>query len=112
MKRNFDAVMLDLHGKPYDKANENLKTLGDICLIAFQNQARGDDALTGPQKLAQYKLASKIVKGGIIELDAPELTLLQERMALTMPAVIYGRAMELLEADPAETPPPPEIPVI
>lgn len=106
MKRNLDTVMLDLHGKPYTAGTgdnpEKQTTLGDVCLIAFQSAARGDDAQTGPEKVALYKLASKIVKGGVVELEAEEVTLMKDRLAKTIQAMAYGQAAELLDKDYVE----------
>ena len=96
MKRNLETVMTDIHGKPYD----DVTTLGKICLLAFQTPARSDEALTGPEKLAQYVLATKLVKGGTVDLSAEDITLIKDRLAKTIQALAYGRACELLEADP------------
>ena len=95
MKRNFDAPMTDLEGNEYaDKA-----TLKTVALLAFQSPAKGDDTASGQEKLAQYMLASKIVKGGVIDLTAEEITQLKDRLAKTIQALAYGKAVELLEKD-------------
>jgi hypothetical protein len=95
MKRNFDAPMTDLLGNPYaDSA-----TLKTVCLLAFQSPAKGDDSLSGQEKLAQYVLASKVVKGGVVDITAEDITLLKDRLAKTIQTLAYGKAVELLESD-------------
>lgn len=98
MKRNFDAPILNLEGKPFD-GNPTLKT---ICFMAINAQAMGDERMTGDEKLKLFAVVSKVTSGGIVDLKAEDIAVLKERIGKTMFPVIVGRAFELLDADPSE----------
>lgn len=124
MKRNFDTVLMGLDGQPlkdgqpkyrrdktgapvYDEATSEPiiitpakdATLKSVSFVAMRSTLRGDDNMSGDDKLKLYALGHKLVNGGIVDVTAEEVALLCDRIARTYDFVTYGRAKELLDAD-------------
>lgn len=126
MKRNFNATILDLDGKPMKDGPGKLKrradgsivfdeatsepivlepakdaTLKSVAFGAMRAQTPGDDAMSGADKLAQYVLADKIARSedGIVDLSTEDITRLCERIGKVYDFVTYGRARDLLNQD-------------
>lgn len=95
MNRNFNAPMLDLEGNPYADA----ATLKSVAFAAVQAQLEGDERLDVDSKMRIYTLAGKIVRGGIVEVSAEDLTLMKARIAKAYPPLVMGEAFRLLEED-------------
>jgi hypothetical protein len=95
MNRNFDAPMLDLDGKPYtDKA-----TLKSVVFGAIQAQLMGDEQMSTDVKLRLYTVASKIAKGGVVEVSVEDLALIKDRVGRAYSPLVVGEAFRLLEQD-------------
>lgn len=95
MKRNFNAIILNLEGQPFDGS----PTLKTIAFMAISAQALGDDRMTGDEKLKLYAVGTKVAAGGVVDLKAEEIAVLKDRIGKTMFPVIVGRAFDLLDAD-------------
>ena len=96
MKRDFDTVLLNLMGKPFDD-NATLQT---VCLMVLTAQLDSDRSQSVQAKLACYKLAQKLLPGGIVDVTSEEITLLKDRVGAMCSVIVVGRVFDLLEADP------------
>lgn len=95
MKRNLDAPILDLEGRPF----EDQATLKTVSFLAATASLPSDQNLSVSSKLELYSLAQKLHTGGEVDLTAEEISLLKDRIGKTFASVIViGRAFELLEA--------------
>lgn len=96
MKRNFDTVIKDIDGKPFADGTVTLKTL---VITSIQIEAAGDERMPVTEKVDLFKIASKVVGGGDVELSAEEIAIIKARIGKTLKPIFVGRAFELLEAD-------------
>lgn len=97
MKRNLEAPILDLDGKPLpDEA-----TLKSVLFLAVTTPQKDDDRLDVKKKLELYSLAQKVHAGGEVDFTAEEIAALKDRVAkVFVHVVVVGRTFELLESDP------------
>lgn len=103
MKINFDAQLYDLdnrpifEGKPDEQKEVTLKTVSINAMLTPTSPGPNQPSENGRSKLKNYKLAKNINKGGIVELEAEEISSLKEKIGKIYSAIIVGSAYELLE---------------
>lgn len=100
MKRNFDAPLKTIDGEDFKLDGGEAFTLKKICLGAIGATLPGDDAMDGEKKFNLYKLASRINKGGLVDVTAEEISTLKARIAKAYTVFAVGAAFTLLEAEP------------
>ena len=96
MKISFSTTFTDLiDGKPIEDQGV-VMTLGIIGTRALmQMDPKAEEP--GEQKVKDFQLAQKIVKGGEIEITADEATRLKHRIAKFFGPIIVGQAWPLLD---------------
>lgn len=109
MKRDFSTVLRNLRGeiirvedptRPRPEGEEPPPaTLAFVATEALMQHVRGDENMSGEQKLRLYRLAGKVVHGGVVEVTAEEIALLKERIGKGYGPNIVGPAYELLDTD-------------
>jgi hypothetical protein len=91
--------------KPVVKEEAKDMTMGGIAFAIVRNLTEADDKASGDVKLARFKLADKIMKGGVADLDTGDVTMLKARAdKVLQDIVMYARFVEWLEADPEPAP--------
>ena len=103
MKIDFSQVITDLHGngmkEQYPTADDKIAvrdmTLNNALVgaLSFENR---ESKLSETEKVRRFELATRIVKGGEIEIDLDDAKLLQEAANEVYGVVIYGRIKEIL----------------
>ena len=96
------AEITDLDNKPInegDGADAKTVTLGGLLLRCLLLPLRGDDSLTGDQKVKVAMLAHKIHGKEDADLTAEEVTLLKDRSGKAFTPLIVMRIWALI--DPA-----------
>lgn len=93
MRYNLDLPILQIDGTEFEPPMRLVTTVFSSLVTAM----RGDEQLTGEQKLAHYALAQRIHKGGIVDLKAEEVAIIKERAGKLFFTQVYGRLVELLE---------------
>jgi hypothetical protein len=107
MKRNFDTIVLDMAGVPFndgDKSTPELKiplSMKSVAIAVLMGMHEADKNIGGEEKLKRYLLATKINAGGEIELTAEEVTELKRLVGRGWPTPIVGPAYEFFEKDEA-----------
>jgi hypothetical protein len=98
MKINFSHTFTDIiDGKPIEDQGV-VMTLGLIGTRALmQIDPKAEEP--GEQKVKDFQLASRIVKGGDIEITAEEATRLKQRIAKFFGPIIVGQAWPLLDGN-------------
>ncbi|MDE2343054.1 MAG: hypothetical protein KGL63_06625 [Betaproteobacteria bacterium] len=97
MKRNLDAPLIDLEGKPFEDGS----TLRTVCFNAVVANFPDDANLKPEDKLRLYGLAKKIYPGGNVDFSAEDLTLIKARVAKSYSSLVMGVIYEMLDADPS-----------
>lgn len=96
MKRNLNVPLRDLEGKPYEDA----ETLRDLVYLALKATLPPDEKSTIAEKAKIFSLAMRCVQGGVIEVDAPELKTIIDRLTFVVPnPIVCSIAVNLLEQD-------------
>jgi len=98
LQRNLDTPILDMLDKPI-KAGEDDMTLKTVALQAILGQLPSDQSMDQAKRLKLWVLAQKVNKGFVQEFSPEDLTLIKERINGTWPTLVYGRAVEILDAD-------------
>lgn len=99
MKRNLDAPILNLDGKPF----EDLASLKTLAFMAVTTPIKSDEQMPVADKIKLYALAHKTHLGGVVDFSSEELALLKTRIGgLFTHVIVVGRAFELLDADYVE----------
>ena len=102
MKMDFSQVMKDMDGTAFkikDKKDgpERDLTLKDASLLALCTALQEDVGMDGKTSFERLELARRINKGGAIEIDPAEVTLIQNRLPKVYPILIAGVAYEMLK---------------
>lgn len=100
MKRNFDAVLLDLDNQPF---SDNA-TLKSICIAGLVTPTPDDNQQPATEKVRLFTLAQKIHAGGVIDVTAEEIADLKARIGKNFHTLVVGRAFQMLDADYVEPP--------
>ena len=116
MKIDFNQLLVDLDGEfIFDRAKtacptcgspeeEGEKwTLGRVCKKVLVNDLPGDDKKTD-KKFDLWVLATKINKGGTVDLEAKEITMIKDRIPVAFAPLIVGPAFNMLEGKQEEIP--------
>jgi hypothetical protein len=107
---DFSRHILDLDGKDIPSSGVKDAPPIDLALVAgtalFNEQAadphaQGQSKDPG-EKLARFNLAVKIHESKVVSLSSEEITMLKAAIAQSFGALIYGRAIEIL--DPVKKP--------
>lgn len=94
MKRNLDALILQLDGNPF----EDKATLKTVVFMAVTTPLQADQHDSVDQKIRLYTLAQKVYQGGEVDLSAEDISLIKDRIGKVFNhVVVIGRAFELLE---------------
>lgn len=94
MRVDLNSPILQLDGTEFgDKL-----TLKSVCFLAVTTPHKDDEGMAVDLRMRLYRLAQRLVAGGISDFDAEDIALLKERIGKTIaPVVIMGRAFDLLE---------------
>lgn len=95
MKIHTQYVLKDLHGDPIkDKGKDTtLETVLTTSLLSQGVQENPD----GNEKYKRFKLANRIIAGGVVELSAEDVVLLKKVVGQTYMALAVGRVFDILE---------------
>jgi len=96
MRRDFDKPLLD-YAENVVKEKEAIITMKSLAMICINGSDDKDS--TGAEKARKFALAIKIHKGGVIELDAEEMALLNQLADKVLNTLSHGRYMEFLNTD-------------
>jgi ethanolamine utilization microcompartment shell protein EutS len=106
MKRDFAVNILDLNG---NEITEQVQADGgvvvrpisvrSVVVNALLARARNEE-LSGEEQIRRYKLAKRINAGGLVTIDAAEVTLIKKQVAANYTPMAVGFIDELLETDP------------
>lgn len=99
MRKNFSGNITGLNGVDLiDKTSgkDEPITVSQIVVNALVAQDQGAD---GPEQYKRYQLASRIFKGGVVEVTSAEIELIKARVAANFPPVVTGFIWERLEQD-------------
>jgi hypothetical protein len=98
MKIDFDSKIVDLAGNEVPIKEDNVEvplTLKSVSINSLMSQTKENES--GEVKLKNYKLAERIFVGGVVEIEAEEITLLKEKIALFWGTLVVGCAGKILE---------------
>lgn len=91
---NITAEILDLNGASADPP----LLLRTVLTEALLSPLRGDEGLVGGDKARHFRLAMRIAAADTsIDLIAEEVALLKDRIGRGYPALVVGRAWDLLD---------------
>lgn len=106
MKRDFSGNVKDLNGNDItEQANVDGQVIvrpiavRSIVVNALLARARNEE-LSGEEQIKRYKLAKRINAGGLVTIDAAEVTLIKKQVAANYTPMAVGFIDELLETDP------------
>lgn len=103
MKVNLDAPLADPKGQPFtDKA-----TLATAAYAAVSSPLPTDMQAPMEKRLQTYRLLQKIAMGGEQEISTEELAEIKERISKTMPVIVLGAVVDVLESAKIATLPQP-----
>lgn len=107
MKIDFAQKLLDLSGKPMEKAVGEDATLSTVCVEALLLSREEDKNLPVGDKLKRGKLAEKIylqenAANTVIDITVEEAGLLQTLVGRSYSPLVVMRAYTLLEGDTKE----------
>lgn len=107
MKRDFDKPVLALDGTPMrtkEGDDAPIATMHDTivqALLAPDSESKARSNPTSPDdKVKLFKLAMRLYKGGVQEVEADEITLIKQRVGMLYLPLTVGRVAEFLEKDP------------
>lgn len=96
MKRNFDAEIKDFDGNSL-RDGENALTLKVVAVNSLMAIYPDERDISGNEKLARYKIASKVHGGGMVELTAEEVAKIKALIGKAYSPAVVGPAFEILE---------------
>lgn len=106
MLKRFDAVVMNLYGKPMTKGpdDKDLLTVADAIIEALGTPYEDERALSGEEKLKRYVLAERILSTGATptEVSAENLALIKMVVAKRYPAFVVGFVFKYLEGKDSE----------
>lgn len=99
MKIDFSHVLTDIMtGKPI-KDGETSLTLATVVVNALMVQSQDDKDLSGKEKVEAYQLATRIVKGGVVDITSTEAALMKERVSKLYGALVVGQVWPILDGE-------------
>lgn len=110
MKRDFSVNILDLNGK---EITEQAQVDGQVIVRPISARSvvvnallarNRNEELSGEEQIRRYKLAKRINAGGMVTIDAAEVTLIKKQVAANYTPMAVGFIDELLETDPIAPP--------
>lgn len=106
MKRDFSVNITDLNGKEITEAAQVdgqaiVRPINVRSIVVNALLARGrNEELSGEEQIRRYKLAKRVNAGGMVEINAGEVTLIKKQVAANYTPLVVGFIDELLETDP------------
>jgi hypothetical protein len=97
MKIKWDTKLLDLKAKPIKSDSNEDVTLSDAVCNSMIAVLRGDENLSGDEKLKLFKIAMAASNGADGEITVDQAALIKKRVAMAYGALIVGRVDEILE---------------
>jgi len=97
MKLLKNTPIVDLKNNPIIDDLNDILTIETICLNTLLAPLKGDENRDGAFKANMFKIATKISSSEEVDLTAEEVSLLKSRIGLAYPALIVGRAWEILD---------------
>jgi len=95
MKRNLEQAVTKIDGTDFPER----VTLGAVCFAAATAPLPEDERKGLEEKMALYRLASRISVGGEMDMSAEDLVLLKDRIGKSIKFIeLIGRTIDLLEA--------------
>lgn len=106
MKINTQYVLKDLNDNPIkDKDKET--TLETVLTTSLLSQGVHENP-DGNEKYKRFKLAHRIIAGGVVDLSAEDIVLLKKVVGQTYMALVVGRVYDILEGEEKTLEPVPE----
>lgn len=101
MRRDLSQPCYTLDGTPIvNPDTQEAVPLFKYCLDALMANYKGEEALTGKQKVERYQLALKINKRPKeVDLTSDQLVMLKDLIAKAFGPLIVGQAYEVLEGE-------------
>lgn len=101
MNKNLDTPVLRLDGQEYD----DKPTFGSVLFMSIQAALPDDQRIPTSEKMKLYRLAQKVVKGGIVDFSSEELALMKKRVEEALPTILMGTVVDMLDRDQVISPP-------
>lgn len=95
MKVDVSKILKDYTGEPVKDQNGNPLTLKDVIGVALNNIGANDNP-TPEEKAKMFELSVKLYSNNVIEVDAPDITLMNQQVAKLYNPLVMGRVMEAL----------------
>lgn len=95
MNKNLDTPVLRLDGQEYD----DKPTFGSVLFMSIQAALPDDQRIPTSEKMKLYRLAQKVVKGGIVDFSSEELALMKKRVEEALPTILMGTVVDMLDRD-------------
>ena len=95
MKVNFSQVLLDLEGNALKDGGKDV-TLGAMAAQALL-AADPNTPESGEEKARAYDVATKVYRGGEVELSVEDVSLTKKKIGQHMTAIVVGQAFRMLE---------------
>ena len=100
MKVNLDAPLLSLDGTEVKDADgKTTATLKASIVNALLAVNEASHKQPGTEKLAKFKLAEKINKGGEITLSSDEVVKIKESVSSSYGPLVVGRVFTVIDPD-------------
>lgn len=101
MKINFSTVLISAEGKPIKEDADKDCTLGFVAINALLGTMKGDEEMSGEDKLKYFQLAQKIADGRDknkeIDMAVEDVSKIKARIGKMYGAAIVGPAWTLLK---------------
>jgi hypothetical protein len=99
MKINFSFTPVDIiSGNPL-KDGEKDATLASVCVQALMASTPEDASMSAEEKVQAYVIASRIIKGGVVDVSVEEASLLKKRVAKLYGPMVVGQCLPALDMD-------------